>query len=437
MKAIVLHALFCLTFAAPIASAQQGEAGGKPLSLSEAVRLAQRNSPTAVAARNSSRSGAAAVRTSLAQFLPTVGFSMGASRSGGETFFQGKLVPYAGDPWSYGKGYNVNLALFDGGQRWLGYRAAHSGLEAAEANEISAMFGVAQNVKVQYFAVLAARESEAAGNRQLEQADQQLKLTLARMRAGLVARMDSIRSAIQVVNARLAILNARNNLRNANASLTRLVASQVPVTAMAADTADAAHIDLDSASLVALADAGPTVRSAEATAAAAKAVRRSSMTPYLPTLGVGYSFRSSNTSKEFSCCGGAASSSNSLSFGINYTVFDGLRRETNLTNASIAENNAGASLRDAKLAVRENLAQFLSAYQTAQESIQLQLLNIAAAEEDLHAQQQLYSLGSSKLLDVLTSQTALENARAALVGARFQARTAKAQIETLIGRDLK
>jgi len=202
-------------------------------------------------------------------------------------------------------------------------------------------------------------------------------------------------------------------------------------------TAAGANSDLDSGAVVARADSGPVVRAAESAASAAKATRRASMTSYLPTLGVGYSFRSSNTSKEFTCCGGAASSSNSLSFGINYTIFDGLRRETNLTNASIAENNADASLRDARLAVRENLAQFLSAYQTAQETIQLQLLNIAAAEEDLHAQQQLYALGSSKLLDVLTSQTALENARAALVGARFQARTAKAQIETLIGRDLK
>jgi outer membrane protein len=36
----------------------------------------------------------------------------------------------------------------------------------------------------------------------------------------------------------------------------------------------------------------------------------------------------------------------------------------------------------------------------------------------------------------LTSQTQLNNARLALVQARFSARTARAQLEQLVGRDL-
>jgi outer membrane protein len=41
----------------------------------------------------------------------------------------------------------------------------------------------------------------------------------------------------------------------------------------------------------------------------------------------------------------------------------------------------------------------------------------------------------STILDVLTSQTQLTQARLALVQARFAARTARAQLEALIGRD--
>jgi outer membrane protein len=52
-------------------------------------------------------------------------------------------------------------------------------------------------------------------------------------------------------------------------------------------------------------------------------------------------------------------------------------------------------------------------------------------------QRQRYQLGASTLLDLLTSQTQLAQARAQLIQARYDARVAKAQIEALIGQDLR
>lgn len=409
----------------------------RQISLDEAIRVAQQNSPVTTSSRNSIRSADASIWASLAQFLPNVSAYGSASRAAGETFFQGQLVPYKGDPWSYGKGYGASLLLFDGGLRLLNYRAANAYRDAAESSEQSQSFAVAQNVKLQYYAILAARESESAGQRQLEQAEHQMDIARTRIRAGAAVRLDSIRSAIAVVNARLSLISARGALANANASLTRLVASKVPVTALAADTSDVAPITLDAETLTALAESGPTVRAAQFSVAATRATRLAATTNYLPSLSAGYSYGASNTSSAFTCCGGPASSSSRLSFSVSYNIFDNLRRESGLTSALIAESNADATLRDAKLAVRESLTQSLTLYQTAQESIELQRLNIAAAEEDLSAQQERYAVGSGALLDVLNAQTTLETARSALVSARFQARSARAQIETLIGRDLK
>ena len=62
---------------------------------------------------------------------------------------------------------------------------------------------------------------------------------------------------------------------------------------------------------------------------------------------------------------------------------------------------------------------------------------MSAAEEDLRVQQQRYAVGASTLLDVLTSQTALNQARVQLIQYRLNFRTTKAQIEQLIGRDLE
>ena len=61
---------------------------------------------------------------------------------------------------------------------------------------------------------------------------------------------------------------------------------------------------------------------------------------------------------------------------------------------------------------------------------------IAAAEEDLRVQQQRYAVGASTLLDLLTSQTQLNQARQALIQARLDGRIARAQLSALIGREL-
>ncbi|HVT37589.1 MAG TPA: TolC family protein [Gemmatimonadaceae bacterium] len=423
------------TLTAASAFAQQD--APRAITLDEAVRLAQRNAPSTVQARNALRVGRMNVANSLAQFLPNLGVNAGANNTNGGNFIQGKFTPYTGDPWNYNKGYGGSLTIFDGGQRWFNYRAAQATQEANGENELLQRFTVALNVKQQYFLVLAARETEAAAQRQLEQADQQLRVTSARLRVGSLIRTDSLRSAIAVGTAKLAIINAQNSLRSANASLTRLVASPTGVTAVASDTSDVPRLDTDSATIQKLADQGPLVRQSTAALTASRASRRAFVTPYLPTVSAFYQYSTRKSSPTFDWGGGPANPSTGYGFSLNWTLFNNLNRELSLTTATVGEDNAEASQRDARLAARESLALYLGAFRTAQQTIELQLLQIAAAEDDFRAQTQRYALGSSSLLDVLTSQSALDAARTALITARLQARTAKAQLEALVGRELQ
>jgi outer membrane protein len=88
------------------------------------------------------------------------------------------------------------------------------------------------------------------------------------------------------------------------------------------------------------------------------------------------------------------------------------------------------------LLAQQQLTQYMSSFRSAEQRVQIQLASVAAAEEDLRVQQRRYSLGASTFLDVLSSQTTLGQARALLIQARFDARVAKAQIETLTGKDM-
>jgi len=427
-----------LVLAPALAAAQQGAENPRPITIDDAVRLAVQNSPLTVASRNGELSGQAGVKFAKFQFLPSLALNYSASNSGGTQFIQGVPVPLSGLPWSYSRSVSSSMTVFDGGAHWYNYKAAGATLDAAVATDVSQRYGVALSVKTQYFAVLAAREQEAAARRQLEEAQQQLVVASAKMIAGAATRADSLTAALAVGTAQLAMLTAQNALLNGNAALTRLVASPVMVTAVAADTSDIGRIDVDEGSLTKMALEGPAVRAATASFSASTAVHKAATTPYMPTISATGSYgQNPKGTQGFEGGGGPTTTSTSLRLTASYTIFNNYSREQSLILARIAEDNAQATLRDAKFLAQQNLTTFLVNYQTAQQTIALQLLQIQSATENLRVQQQRYNIGTALEVDVTTAQAALDLARFNLINARLSARTAKANIEALIGHDLK
>jgi outer membrane protein len=413
----------------------------RPITLDDAIALAQRNAPTAVQARGQARTSAAAVRSSYAAFLPSISLSAGGSRTftaeGDRTYVDpnGQIITAAED-WSYSSGLSFGMTLFEGGRRLYDVRSARANLDAASANEVSQRYDVALQVSQQYFAVLAAREAEAAAQSQLEQAEQQLAAAAARTRAGAATRSDSLRSVVQVGNAQLALLTARNQLASANAALTRLVAAPDLVTATTDPALDAIVALPDSATLDRMLAQSPAVLEADAARVAARAAGRAARSPYLPTVSLNYSRRGSGEDSRLGLGDADYGYRGSLSLNVTYPLFNQLTREENVVRASVAEDVAEAQLRDAQLRAREDLTSALGTLETAEQRIRIGAVSVTAAEEDLRVVQQRYNLGASTLLDVLTSQTQLNQARSDLIQARFDYRVARAQLEALLGRDL-
>lgn len=411
----------------------------RTISLPEAVALARVNNPAAVAARGQLRSAESSVRAAVGSFIPDLSFSLSQTQQTGQRFdaIRNQIVS-ATQPWSYRAGLGSSVQLFDGGRRFAQLRANRAGVTAAEANETSQSFDIALQVKTAYANVLAARESEAAAAAELQQAEAQLQTSIARVRAGVATVSDSLRSEIQVGNARLARRTAQNNILVASASLTRIIGADSLVTARGSDTLDITRVTVDSVTLMRLALEGPAVQQADMQLRAASAGIGTARANYFPTLQLSYSYNgqgtnpygfSGDTTKQFLY--GSA-----LSLSLNFPIFNNFSREDQMVRARVTEDVAEAQFRDARSAARQNLIAEFGALRTAEERIQVQQASVLAADEDLRVQQQRYSLGASTLLDVLTSQSQLNQARAALIQARQDYRIARAQIEAIVGRDL-
>src|SRR5688572_29615195 len=260
--------------AVPMLLSAQQPAEPRLITLDEAVRLAQQNSPSSMQARGTLRTRALAVRSAYAAFLPTLNGSVGLGR------------PIDVDPgerrqWSHNSSISSSLTLFDP-LRYYDVGEAKRNVDVAEAAEIQNRYSVALQAKQQYFNALNARESEAAARSALAVAEQSYRAAVARVRAGSATTSDSLRALIQVGNQQIAVLTAQNNLRQANVGLSRLVGTDFPVQADPADTLDIADAVLDSASLVLMVDRGPALEQQRAQVELARYSVKSARTRYWP-----------------------------------------------------------------------------------------------------------------------------------------------------------
>jgi outer membrane protein len=408
------------------------------LSLEEAVRLALRNAPRAVQAAGQVSAADAGVRSAYAAFLPSVSLSAGATRQlpsagGGTRVENGQVITLPDQPWSTSGSLGASVLLFGGGRRLFQVGQAKQQAAAARADQVTARFATRLSVQQSFFDVLAARESQSAARAQIDQADQQLRMAVLKVRAKTATRSDSLRSEIQLRNARLALMTADNALAVANAGLSRLVGVGRPVTA--AEDSQTTALALGEEALRRLAAEGPGVRSARAGLAAAKASRLEGWSGYLPSLNASYSRGANGVGPDLGL-GDSYSYSGALRLSLSLPLFDQLQREEGVVRARVAVDDAQASLRDAELAAVEGLEQSLGAFQLAEQRVSAGMASVEAAEEDLRVQQQRYAVGGSTLLDVLTSQTLLDQARQDLIRARYDQRVAKAQIEALVGQAL-
>ena len=412
----------------------------RPITLAEALAMAERNDVSVVLADGGARNAGASVRSAFGAFLPNITVSAGTTKqlegAGGTRVENGQVIITSRQLWSTNVGASANLVLFDGGQRLFGLSQAKASRVSADVNASTARWQAALATKAAFYNVLTARETQLAAAAQLDQALQQRVDAVARTRLKAATRSDSLRAEIQVRNAQVAVTQAATDLMSANAALGRTVGSLVPVTAAAGDSALSTSLALDDSTLAMLVEDAPSVHAARAELDAAREARKSAWTAYLPSLSAGWSRAGSGTGDSPAWDPTSLDYSGSLRFNVTFPLFDQFGREARMTQTAVAVRNAEAQLLDARLAARQALSDGLGGFRSATERMDSETASVEAAGEDLRVQRERYRLGGSTLLDVLGSQAQLDQARHDLIRARFDQRVAKAQLEALIGRDL-
>jgi outer membrane protein len=403
------------------------------VTLEEAIRLAERVQPTVVQAQGSIRNASAQLRAARGQFLPSV-----SANSNLGTSFSENLRPDVngginrGTSSSVGAGLSASIDLFTGFRRGADVRAAKATGAAADANLLDAQSQTRLNTTQEFLNALAASELLNVRRASVRRAEEQLKTSIAKLASGSATRSDSLRSLVTLGTARLQLISAEAQLAQSEANLGRLVGINSRVHA----TDDSSYYRLvaviDTGALRSeLNDRSPQVRSAEANRSAALATLSSSRSAYWPTLSLNGNYNYSGRPDSL-----VLLNNRSITLQLSWPIFNRFTRERNITTQETNVETTTAQAEDATRQVQAAFTTQLALLDAARLRIDITQISIRAAEEDLRVQQERYRLGASTIVDLLTSQEALDQAEVDAVNARFDYLRAKAQIEALIGRPL-
>ncbi len=435
-----LARLVALSLALPaVLCAQEPAAPTSPgITLQDAIQRALVAQPSVVSAQGAVQRAGAQYKSSWGAFIPSLSLnsSFGTSYSNGPSRVNqitGEVISGESYAKSVSNGLSASVDLFTGFRRGAQMDAARANEAAADAGLLDAQAQTTLSAKQTFYGVLTAADLVRVRQASLRRAEEQLTVSVAKLRAGSATRSDSLRSLVNLGNARLQLLQANNAVVTTEASLGRLVGMEGPVRALPDSTymqitelGDTAAIRLEAE------NNSPKVRAAQAQADAARASVRASKAAWWPQLNLSgrYSYNG-NDSQDYEFF-----DSRSATLALSYPIFNQFQRDQSIVNATTAADAAASTAADARRQVDASLTARLAELESARIQIDITATSLQAATEDLRVNQERYRVGAATIVDVLSSQEALSQAEVDVVQARYNYVVAKAQIEALIGRSL-
>jgi len=396
------------------------------LSLNDVVDLALSNSPLTRATWAQARASAATYGSASGRWLPSVTADVqgGPSRSVSTSTVVPSLRTNVSATLS------LQYLLLDFGARSGTMAAAHEALFAADLTHNATIQNVVLQSQSAYFALQASRGLAIAAQEAVGTAKTNLEAANRRHDVGLATIADVLQAKTALAQSQLVAQSADGNVQAARAQVALAVGlaansafDVAPDTGAQPVMVLAENVD----SLVERAVRGrPDVAAARALARQSSAQVRAARSATLPSFLIGANLGQTRSNNSL-----LQGSTNALTFEVNWPLFTGFSREYDVVTA---QENAAATAARSEQARLLAIAQVFTSYyalQTATQRVSTSAELLTSATQSEEVARGRYAEGVGSILDLLTAQSALADARAQVVLSRWTWYTALAQL----GRD--
>ncbi len=417
----------------------------KPVSLVEAVNLAAAQNGTLVKARKDLEASAGIVFQTKAILVPKLQVK-GGYQIQEKTSVDSVPLPA---PYSFSlpnQSWNVGIQLvqsvYEGGRLSSALRTARLTKEQAVAQYETVLNDTLLTVRTSYYDVLLAEKQIAVEEASVDLLKNELKDATERFKAGTVPSFNVLRAKVELANEQPKLIKARIGYRTAKNNLASLMGFHLP-----AETREDIPLRLDGKL-----EAEPfdielqaLIQEALANRPELTALRKTEMlrredivgakAGRLPSMQIfgGYADRNSQFESDISrdLPGWQAG------VQVSWNIFDGFLTKGKVAQATALRDRATADLDDQARRVELDARTAYSSLVEAREVLESQQKVVEEAVESLRLATARNQAGTGTQLDVLSSQTALTQARMTEVQATHDYLTAVAGVERSAGRVLR
>jgi len=393
------------------------------LTLGDVIDVALRNNPVTRVSWAQARAAAAEYGATRGSFLPTITGSATVSRNksvpvnGGESIERTQVNPAV----------TLSYLLLDFGGRSGTIDAARQNLFAADLTHNATIQNVVLQVETAYFTYMANNALLGAERSAIAEAQANLSSAQQRDSVGLATIADVLQARTALSQEQLNLESIQGSLQTARGNLAAAMGIPANVSydlgpLSGAVPVRAVSVTVDSLIADALARR-PDLAAARAQAAAASADIRVAKSAALPALTFG-----STAGRTYADPARFGGGSYGLTLGVSVPIFSGFSQQYDIV---AARARADAATAQADILRQEVTTQVFTSYYTLQTAGQRvitadALLASAVQSEQVAAGR--YREGVGSIIDLLTAQSALANARAQQVQSRWQWYTALAQL---------
>jgi outer membrane protein len=450
-------ALLCcgLLWAGALLRAEE-PASAPALDLQQAVRRALQEATAVQKAEHAASAAGEALLQGYAQFLPEVDVAGDYQNQRGNFFyFQEGPVNVGMKAHGYDFGLNSSLNLFNGLSDYAGLRSALERRQAAKLTLERARQEIALDVTQAYLQIKLDERLIKVAEENLSASQERERLLDRQTELGARSLADLYRQQAQTSSDRAFAIQTRNRRRDDLIFLLRRLrldpASDYALAEVDLDTATVPAAEGDEARLIAAAvKSRPDLNAAFGQFLAARKDALAAQAGFWPRLDLGWGmssmarelFQSESNGVNYLIGVSQEPLNDQLVDHVNYTVsltatwslFSRLTTRLAERKATLAAEDAEIDYQDLRLQVAGDVRQAAGDLRAADQTLDAARKGEKAAQQSYDATRTRYDVGASSLLDLLTAQTVLLQAKAALAQAEIGFYLQVRQMEFALGR---
>lgn len=420
----------------------------RPLSLADALNIADGCNATILKARKDLESAAGVILQTRAILIPKLQVTGTYTANDPDSVEQMPLVDntslfpnmlMADQSWN--TGVRLMQSVYEGGRMNSSVRTSRLIRRQAVHQYQSVLSTAFLNVRTAYYDILLAEQQIVVQEASVTLLGRQLEDTQRRFDAGTVPRFDVLRAEVALANAKPKLIRARNQYRISKNNLVNLlggnlskdIGEDIPMILTTRLEALPATVVLAQAIEQALRQR-PEIAALQEGVDLQKENVVGAKAGYKPSIQVfgGYGAHSRQFSTDISreLHGWSAGAQ------MSWNLFDGFATQGRIQDATAqqgkAEYNLDDGLRNIELEVRTRYSEFIE----AREVLESQKKVLEQAEESLRLAKARYDAGTGTQLDVLDAQTSLTDARSINAQALHGYAVALSRMEHAVGADV-